>query len=469
MVNKNETGKNENKENHEGREKYDLLDVYYFRNIVKNRFFKPVINFFLFIFLLIIIYFGLSSEPDLRFPGGIPFATTMIWDLWHPLLAFTLILVGRIWCFACPIGAVGDWTQSVFSLNRKYPEKYRNLWVAVILFLFIFAAERHLFMFTRNPPNTAYLLLFFTALAVVMGAIYEKRSFCRYICPIGLVLGLFSMLSSIELRCKSKKTCHDHDIKECVLGNKSGKACPVGEFPQTMERNNQCIMCMECVKSCSKGNIRLSPRLPGADLIHSKKIHLDEAYLVHGIIIIFLFVLGMERLQFRNVIISFVKSTLPVDSITFLDLYWRNMWAVIIFALITLGAAGLMYLSTRATSGKKAKQKFIELSYAFIPLSLSVYLAENTFRLLKGLFYLVASIGSFFGRIWEFSPDFDTINRLQIFLLVSGFIFTLWTGYLISKRDSQDENELQQSMIAVGFTAIVYLIIGVKILTLPII
>jgi len=450
-------------------EKYDLLDAYYFRNLVKNRFFKPSVNFFFFLFLFIIIYFGLSSSSDLRFHGGIPFATTMIWDIWHPLLAFTLILVGRLWCFACPIGAIGDWTQSVFSLNRKYPEKYRNLWIAVILFLFIFAAERHLFMFTRNPPNTAYLLLFFTALAVVMGAVFEKRSFCRYICPIGLVLGVFSMLSAIELRCKSRKTCQDHDIKECVIGSKSGKACPVGEFPQTMERNNQCIMCMECVKSCSKGNIRLSPRLPGADIIHSRKTHLDEAYLVHGIIIIFLFVLGMERLQFRNVIINFVKSTLPVDSITFLDLYWRNMWAVIIFALITLGAAGLMYLSTRATFGKNAKHKFIELSYAFIPLSLSVYLAENTFRLLKGLFYIAANIGSFFGKIWEFSPDFDTIDMLQITLLGAGFIFTIWAGYLISKRNSKDENELKQSMIALSFTAVVYLIIGVRILTLPII
>ncbi|MCE8423884.1 MAG: hypothetical protein J5U16_08155 [Candidatus Methanoperedens sp.] len=70
------------------------------------------------------------------------------------------------------------------------PEKYRN----------------HLFMFTRNPPKTAYLLLFFTGLAIVMGIIYEKRRFCRYICLIGLVLGVFSMLSAIELRCKSKKT-----------------------------------------------------------------------------------------------------------------------------------------------------------------------------------------------------------------------------------------------------------------------
>ena len=145
MVNKSKTGKNENIENHMNKEKYDLLDVYFFKDLVKNRLFKPAVNFFLFIFLLIIIYFGLSSEPDLRFHGGIPFATTMIWDLWHPLLAFTIIIVGRLWCFACPIGAIGEWTQSVFSLNRKYPEKYRNLWIAVILFLVIFAAERHLF------------------------------------------------------------------------------------------------------------------------------------------------------------------------------------------------------------------------------------------------------------------------------------------------------------------------------------
>ncbi|MCZ7397819.1 MAG: 4Fe-4S binding protein, partial [Candidatus Methanoperedens sp.] len=206
------------KEHEENSEKSDLLDVYFFRDLVKNRFLKPVVNIVFFIVLSIIIYYGLKSTSDLRFQGGIPFATTMIWDVWHPLLAFTILLIGRLWCFACPIGAVGDWTQSVFSLKKKYPEKYRNLWVAVIFFLFIFAAERHLFMFTRNPPNTALLLLFFTGLAVVMGAIYEKRSFCRYICPIGLVLGVFSMLSIIELRCKSKKTCQEHDIKECIIG-----------------------------------------------------------------------------------------------------------------------------------------------------------------------------------------------------------------------------------------------------------
>jgi ferredoxin len=281
------------------------------------------------------------------------------------------------------------------------------------------------------------------------------------------------MLSAIELRCKSRKTCADHDIKECVIGNEAGKACPVGEFPQTMERNNCCIMCMECVKSCSKENIRISPRLPGADIVKSRKTHLDEAYLIHGIIVIFLFVMGMERLQFRNVIINFVRWTAPFDIQIFRDFfvnYWRNMWAIIIFALITLGAAGLMYLSTKASfSGKNTRQKFTDLSYAFIPLSLSVYLAENTFRLLKGLFFIAGKTGGFFGEVWEFAVDFETINELQIILLAAGFIFTVLAGYLISKRISQSGKELRRSMTAISVIAVVYLIIGIKILTLPII
>ena len=83
----------DSKKNGENNEKADLLDTYFFRDLVKNRFFRPAVNLIFFAALLVIIYFGLSSEPDLRFAGGIPFATTMIWDIWHPLLAFTIIIL----------------------------------------------------------------------------------------------------------------------------------------------------------------------------------------------------------------------------------------------------------------------------------------------------------------------------------------------------------------------------------------
>src|SRR3972149_7754183 len=123
------------------------------------------------------------------------------------------------------------------------------------------------------------------------------------------------------------------------------------------------------------------------------------------------------------------------------------MWAITIFGLITLGAAGLMYLSTRSSfGGKNTKQKFIELSYAFIPLSLSVYLSENMFRLLKGIFFLTETTGKFLGQVWEFSINFETINQMQIILLLGGFIFTIWVGYLISKKASENNDDLNRSM-----------------------
>jgi uncharacterized membrane protein YjjP (DUF1212 family) len=128
-----------------------------------------------------------------------------------------------------------------------------------------------------------------------------------------------------------------------------------------------------------------------------------------------------------------------------------------------------MYLSTKVFSKGNTKQKFIDFSYAFIPLALSVYLAENTFRLVKGMFLITTTIGKLFGNVREFAVSFQTINQIQILLLISGFIFTVWAGYLISKRLSKSDKELRQSMFAIGITAIIYLLIGVKILTIPII
>jgi hypothetical protein len=465
--------------------KIDLLDIPHVKSLIKNRAFQPLIQIIFVLGLIVIIIRGLASEPDLRFQGGDPFATTMIWDVWHPLLVFSLIFFGRMWCFACPLGALGDWGQRIFSLEKKYPEKYRNLWFAIILFLLLFAGERHLFMFTRNPASTAYLLLAFTGLALLMGLIYEGRSFCRYICPIGLVLGIFSMLAATELRCKSRKTCSEHEVKECIIGSREGKPCPVGEFPQTLERNNRCIYCTECIKTCSKDNIRISPRMPGSDLIKSRKVYLDEAFLIHSIIVIFLFVLAMERFSFRQVIISFVKSTLPFDSITFLDLYWRNMWAIIIFASISLLAFSLMYLSTRMTF-YNGKRPFIDLSYAFIPLALSVYLAENTFRFLKGILFIISTIGGWFGYIWVFDLTFESILMLQIALLLLGFlgsiwaVFRLWSELLLTQRVNMIYHIRRKtfttgklhpfiSSIPIFFLLAVYTWIGLKILTLPIV
>ncbi len=432
-------------------EKFDLLDVFYFRDILKRGRLQFALQLVALLFMGWIVVRGLLSEPDLRF-GGDPFAAAMVWDVWHPFLAFTVIFFGRLWCAVCPLGAVGDWVGRRFSLGRLYPARLRNLWPGIFLFIFVFAGERHLFMFTRNPVTTAYLLLAFTGLAVVMGVYFEKRAFCRYICPIGLVLSLFSMLGILELRCKSKDVCREHRIKECIRGNERGMPCPMGEFPQTMERSSFCIYCSECIKTCSRDNIRIGLRPPGSDLF--KQAHLDEAFLIHSIIIIFLFVMGMEHFVFRNIIVTFVKST-GIN---------RNIWAMIIFVFISLLASALLYSAARTTT-PNARGRFARLSYAFLPFALSVYLAENAFRFIRGIFYLASGLGDLLGRAWIFSISLDTITIIQILLLIGGFMFSAWAGIRMSRQHPEEPRA--RFLFPLFFTLTIYLALGLRILTLP--
>lgn len=53
-------------------------------------------------------------------------------------------------------------------------------------------------------PNSAalsgWLLIIITAGAVICSAIFERRLWCRYLCPIGGMNGLFAKLAVTEVR-----------------------------------------------------------------------------------------------------------------------------------------------------------------------------------------------------------------------------------------------------------------------------
>lgn len=444
---------------------FDLLDLWRLRDIIKHPWLQPAIQLAALGVFLLIVYRGITSVPDLRF-GGSTFATTLVWDLWHPFIIFTVILFARLWCYACPVGAAGEWVRRGAGKNKPYP--WRNQWLMVALFIFIFAEERHLFQFTRNPVTTAYLLIVFLAIALLMGAVFERRSFCRYLCPIGLVLGIFSMLSILELRCKSSKICSEHKTRDCIAGNEKGYPCPMFEYPGTMERNNHCIYCTECIKTCPKDNIRVSLRKPAADLLASGRRYPDEAFFIHSIIIIFLFVMGMERIAFRDRIIAFVKWTNPLpESVVFLDIIWRNLWALLIFTALAVGAAGTLYLLSKTQ--RNPRWHFTQLSYAFLPLSLSVYMAENSFRFVKGTTHVIMEALQQAGIHWQPSFEFQSINHFQIALVFMGYTGSLVLAYHLSKQIHRESVNERKSVSAALILLTAYLVFAMYVLTLPIV
>jgi polyferredoxin len=80
------------------------------------------------------------------------------------------------------------------------------------------------------------------ALSLAGSLIYE-RFFCKYLCPMGAFLGLFSKLSWFSIK---------RDADACIDCGACDKACPMNIKVSTAEKitASECISCNECVNSC---------------------------------------------------------------------------------------------------------------------------------------------------------------------------------------------------------------------------
>jgi ferredoxin len=75
------------------------------------------------------------------------------------------------------------------------------------------------------------------------GSIVYERFFCKYLCPMGAVLGVMAPVSLFKVR---------RNAETCIDCNACDKACPVNVTVSTVETvaDRECINCNECVNSC---------------------------------------------------------------------------------------------------------------------------------------------------------------------------------------------------------------------------
>ena len=144
---------------------------------------------------------------------------------------------------------------------------------AAFLLLALFSAV----VLTR-PIVTALILLALLFVAGGTSLVFERRAFCRHMCPVGGFIGLYSQLAPIELRVKDTAVCASHKTKTCYTGNASGYGCPWQVFPAGLAKNTNCGLCFECVRTCPYDNIAFNLRAFGADVLQSSGRRLDEAF-----------------------------------------------------------------------------------------------------------------------------------------------------------------------------------------------
>lgn len=202
----------------------------------------------------------------------------IIWVLWLSTLIILLVPIGgRIWCTVCPLPLMGEWLQRHrLSRNPAELETPRrilgvpliwrswlsNAWPRVLLFLLLGTFSTTI---VALPPATSWMLIGLVVLAIIVSFFPEQRLFCRYLCPINSYISLYSTTGRVMVRSVSSRTCADCKEHFCFTGSVNGWGCPYGLCVGEIDRNNDCGVCMECVKTCAYDNVGVFWRRAGWD------------------------------------------------------------------------------------------------------------------------------------------------------------------------------------------------------------
>lgn len=325
-----------------------------------------------FAFIVLILFLAPQNRQE-------NFALNLFWAWWWPIILIGFPFVGRLWCAVCPFMIYGEITQKLSLILfprqlKKWPRNAAESWGGWFLFgLFTLIL---LWEELWNLENTAYLsaclLLLITAGAMIFSAIFERRFWCRYLCPIGGMNGLFAKLSMTELRAQQGTCSAECSTYQCYKGGvakgegQETNGCPLYSHPAQLTENRDCVLCMTCLKACPHRSVEFNLRPPGIELWTT---HTPRSYEV-ALLFLLLNVVFLHRLPE-------ISTNLGLD--LHLDKFTNHALVSIVVLCLPM-ILPLLSQSINKLVGKLNHQykprKFIELAYGYLPLVLAGNLAH---------------------------------------------------------------------------------------------
>ena len=352
--------------------------------LFKRKYFLLSLQFItLFVFVLLIYgSIGITTNDSsfAKILRNTNFSNLLVWSYWWPLIIASAILFGRYWCSICPMELVTSFFGKI-GLRNKPGKLLKSGWVITTFYAIILILGIHTLAIHRIPHFMAiYMLLLFT-IAVVVGLIWEKRTFCTYVCPIGHLLGLYSLLSFSKLRVKDDKVCKTCENKECIQKKSHyklvGRSCTSELYPPKLSDNKDCILCGQCFKSCSKDNIAIQKQKFG-DVFSTISLKWAE-------IVFFIIVSGF-------VVYEILSEWLVTKKIIMIIPNWVNRYfdvsgsgagtikALLLFVLLPLAFYFIFVLAKKLLAGESYRGAFTQLVLAILPITASMHLLKALFK-----------------------------------------------------------------------------------------
>ena len=220
------------------------------------------------------------------------------------LLGITLLLVivtGRSFCgWICPLGTlqgIAGWIgQHVFGFKQRLSLEQDNRvrwlrYVALVVFT-VGAWMGGKLLIRPYDPWVAWMHIwepldmireFPIGFAILIGslitAIVIPRPFCRYLCPMGIFLGIANRFSMTRITVNQEKCIH------CLACDRK---CPVG-IPianSTVVNRTDCLACGECIPVCP---------VPDTIQFETNRRRLSPMALGITVIVIFFGVIGLTK------------------------------------------------------------------------------------------------------------------------------------------------------------------------------
>lgn len=414
------------------------------------------------------------------------FSTAITWWMWWSLVWVLMAVVGRGWCLVCPFGGAAEWVQRLslwrrrqrsIGLGLRWPRSLVKLGVlpAVVAFIVLtWVEEYYNISVSGDPFTTGALVGIIVLLALGMHLIFERRTFCAYLCPLTAVFAPLGATGVVAgFRARDPERCYMCPTKDCMRGGEKGYECPWYEWPATASSNASCGLCTECFKACPYDNVGLFIQPPLTSVVAPGRRRYDIALAAVAVLgaIVFMTVNALPIYTSidakLNAWIGFPHYPDPID-------YFGTIAAVVAaFAVLVW----LVRLASRAKTpeirSRAASSWFTPLGYAVIPLATADLLANRAPTLLFYAPRMIQVISDPFGRGWNlfgtahlaiarshlvgfnFQGRSGSALAVQLGIVALGAVATLWSTHRIFAKDLRPASARPRSgeIVALGLMA----------------
>ncbi|CAN1212560.1 4Fe-4S binding protein [Tumidithrix helvetica PCC 7403] len=392
----------------------------------------------------------------------------LFWAWWWPGYLFLFAFLGRIWCAVCPFTIAAEWLRriSLWLFPRQqltWNTQWLNRWGAWILFIGFVAIYlwEKLWDLPHHAYLSAWLLLAITAGAVIFSLIYERRLWCRYLCPIGGMNGMFAKLSMVELRSTQQVCGSQCNTFGCYKGSsittvtfvdalpnegQATEGCPLYSHPAQLQDNRDCMLCMTCLKACPNRSAQLNLRFPASDLLDNHQGFWAEVALL-------LLLLGGVFMHHSQVLLEWLGfGSIPVNA--------DRLLTSIPIALTLLSIPALLTYATHAIARffDPEQPDYLTVIYAYLPLTLAANLAHYipAFIMEAGRILPISArtLGLSGAGLPTLTWSLDVAQFLQGVTLLSALAFSPYPLLRITKRSWL--SNLPHLFLLVGLTVLCF-------------